>query len=127
MSILSFFGLKDSTTINEISNNLMHSLPFTIPLIWLAIYASKRRSENQRLEQEYAHKETLAKSYSGYKQQIEQLSEKDKELLAKLLTAAIDSISYNASNTLDKKHGDGTVFQEILKQIAALKKSDTNT
>lgn len=121
---LSFFKTRSIESVTDIGNILMHSLPISLPLIWLAIFASKRRSESRRLEQEYAHKETLAMSYSGYKQQIEQLSQPDKDLLIKLLDAAVGSISYNASTTLDKKHGDGTVLQEILKQIAELKKSN---
>ena len=114
---MSFITLKDSNIIQDFAKNILHSLPISGPLIWLAIYASKRRSENQRLEQEYAHKETLAKSYSSYKQQIEDLNQEDKELLTKLLETAITTISYNASETLSNKHGDGTPIQEGLKSL----------
>ena len=117
ISIMSFITLKDSNIIQDFAKNILHSLPISGPLIWLAIYASKRRSENQRLEQEYAHKETLAKSYSSYKQQIEDLNQEDKELLTKLLETAITTISYNASETLSTKHGDGTPLQEGLKSL----------
>jgi len=98
-------------------NSLLFKLPLYGPLIWLAIYASKRRSENQRLEQEYAHKEALAKSYSSYKQQIEDLKQEDQALLIKLLNSAIDTISKNASESLDKKHGDGTPVHELVKTV----------
>lgn len=101
----------------EINQLLLRSLPMTIPLVWLALYASKRRSENQRLEQEYAHKEALANSYMGYKEQAELLKEQDPQLVTKLLSCAIDAISYNASNTLDKKHGDGTILGNTVNQI----------
>ena len=72
-------------------------------MIWVAVYASKRRSENQRLEQEYAHKEALARSYISYKKQISELGKEDNVLLEKLILEAINAISYNASKTLDKK------------------------
>lgn len=121
ITVFSFTNLSELNTIEDISKSLLHSLPITAPLIWLAIYASKRRSENQRLEQEYAHKEALAKSYSSYKQQIEALNEKDSSLLIKLLDSAIQTISYNVSESLDKKHGDGTILKEIVTNIKDVK------
>lgn len=129
ITVFSFTSLSELNTIEDIGKSLLHSLPITAPLIWLAIYASKRRSENQRLEQEYAHKEALAKSYSSYKQQIEALNEKDAILLVKLLDSAIKTITYNASESLDKKHGDGTILNEIvanIKEVKKLIKSDLN-
>lgn len=121
ITVFSFTSLSELNTIEDIGKSLLHSLPITAPLIWLAIYASKRRSENQRLEQEYAHKEALAKSYSSYKQQIEALNEKDSSLLIKLLDSAIQTISYNVSESLDKKHGDGTILKEIVTNIKDVK------
>lgn len=121
ITAFSFTSLSELNTIEDMGKSLLHSLPITAPLIWLAIYASKRRSENQRLEQEYAHKEALAKSYSSYKQQIEALNEKDSSLLIKLLDSAIKTISYNVSESLDKKHGDGTILKEIVTNIKDVK------
>ncbi|MFK5975954.1 MAG: hypothetical protein QM493_05560 [Sulfurovum sp.] len=117
ISGVSYWTLNDLQTIEDFGKSILHSLPISGPLIWLAIYASKRRSENQRLEQEYAHKEALAKSYSSYKQQIEDLKQEDKELLTKLLETAITTISYNASETLDNKHGDNTPALEGFKSL----------
>lgn len=121
ITIFSFFSLKDLNSLQDIGKALLHSLPITVPLIWLAIYASKRRSENQRLEQEYAHKEALAKSYSSYKQQIEALNKEDEALLIKLIDSSIQTISHNASESLDKKHGDGTILSEIVTNLKELK------
>lgn len=116
-------GFVEIQNFEQTMNSLLFKLPLYGPLIWLAIYASKRRSENQRLEQEYAHKEALAKSYSSYKQQIEDLKQEDQELLTKLLDKAIETISNNASESLDKKHGDSTPVHELTKSlIDALKK-----
>ena len=116
ISFLSYQSMVDIENIKDLSKSLLHTLPITAPLIWLALYASKRRSENQRLEQEYAHKEALAKSYSSYKQQIMDLKQEDQVLLTKLLDSAIDTISDNASKTLDKKHGDKTPVQNLMKE-----------
>ena len=95
-------------------NLLLQKLPLYAPVIWFAIYASKRRSESQRLEQEYAHKEALSSSYGGFKQQIEELEEEDQKLLKKLLDSSIETISNNASKSLDKKHGDGMPIQNLM-------------
>lgn len=93
--------------LNDIGVFLLQRLPIVLPIIWFAIFASKRRSEAERLKQEYAHKEALAKSYQSFKLQIEELDSENKEpLLEKLLAATIETIAMNASNTLDKKHGD---------------------
>ena len=83
----------------------------------MAVFSSKRRSEVQRLQQEYAHKEALAKSYDSYKTQIEQLEKGDQAMLLKLIENSIQTIAHNASETLDGKHGDGTPFQELLKML----------
>lgn len=98
---------SDITILKDIGIFLLQRLPIVLPVIWLAIFASKRRSEAERLKQEYAHKEALAKSYQSFKFQIEELDSENKEpLLEKLLAAAIDTIATNASSTLDKKYGD---------------------
>ncbi|MBH0063659.1 hypothetical protein [Psychrobacter sp. SZ93C1] len=98
---------SDITILKDIAIFLLQRLPIVLPVIWLAIFASKRRSEAERLKQEYAHKEALAKSYQSFKLQIEELDGENKEpLLEKLLAVAIDTIATNASSTLDKKHGD---------------------
>lgn len=103
-------------------DSLLYKLPLYIPLVWLAIFASKRRSEAQRLQQEYAHKEALAKSYDSFKKQIEELGKDDQQMLLKLIESAIDTIAHNASETLDGKHGDGTPLNEFIKNASDVKK-----
>lgn len=108
----------------NIASVFLRTLLVTTTLIWFAIYASKRRSENQRFKQEYAHKEAVAKSYNSYKKQIEELGTDEKEkLLSQLMSATIETIAYNPSQTLDKKHGDGTVLDEISKPVRKFVKS----
>jgi len=98
--------------------HLLQYSPIYIPAVWLAIYASKRRSESRGFEEEYAHKEALAKSYSSYKLQIEELGSEDKELMEKLLDRSIDTVSENPTNrVLNRKHGDSTPLMEMMKEI----------
>lgn len=112
-----FVSIKD---INELAGYFLVKLPLIAPAIWLILFTSKRRSEVQRLHQEYAHKEAVAKSYENFKRQIDLLTDADqKELLTeKLLAAAIDTVSKNASETLDKKHGDKMPAHEVIDKAA---------
>lgn len=103
---------------DTVLRSFAYKLPFYGPAVWLAYYASKRRSEYQRLQQEYAHKEALAKSYDSYKKQIDELGVPDNSLLATLMQKAIEAISHNASQTLDGKHGDKMPLQEAAEKIA---------
>jgi hypothetical protein len=113
-----FIEFVDVSDPMKIFNNLMYKLPILLPLLWLAIFASKRRSEDRRLQQEYAHKEAIAKSYQSFKKQIEALGAKDDDLTRRLLETAILAIAFNASTTLDKKHGDKFPLQEVVENLA---------
>jgi hypothetical protein len=114
-----FIKFVDVTDIKNLLSNLSHKLPILLPVLWLAIFASKRRSEAQRLQQEYAHKEAISKSYQNFKQQVDELQGgKKEELLEKLLGAAIDAVSSNSSITLDKKHGDNTPAHEAMEKTS---------
>ena len=91
-------------TIEDISSFLFFRLPILLPLIWLAVFVSRRRSECERLKQEYTHKAALASSYESFKQQIKDIDgDKADVFMEKLLDSAINAISHNASLTLDKK------------------------
>lgn len=105
-------------TWDGVLKGLASKLPFYGTLIWLATVASKRRSESQRLQQEYSHKEALAKSYDNYKKQLEALDGEDKAMQKEFITRAIDAIAYNASQTLDGKHGDAHPTVNMLDKIS---------
>jgi hypothetical protein len=99
---------------------LVGKLPYYVPIVWLAFYATRRRSECQRLQQEYAHKESLAKSYNSYKRQIDKLDDKDNVMQKELIMKAVDAIAFNPSETLDGKHGDKTPAYDFVEK--AMKK-----
>jgi len=109
---LFFIKFVEITDLSKLASNILYKLPIVLPVLWLTVFASKRRSESQRLQQEYAHKEALAKSYQNFKMQIEALDQSDPDLMKKLLVSAIDAVSKNASDTLDKKHGDKSPMHE---------------
>jgi len=113
-SWVTFIKLQDWSLVLK---GLVYKIPFYAPVLWLAFYATKRRSEHHRLQQEYAHKEALAKSYNSYKKQIEDLEVKDSDMLKEFIMKAIDAIAYNASESLDGKHGDKMPAQELIEKL----------
>lgn len=112
--------LKESDSVGNAFMNILARAPFFVPTIWLALFSSKQQSQNRRLEQEYAHKESLAKSYDGYKREIEKLpeSENKNEIMEKLVASLIEASSFNPSSTLEKKsHNDSPpLFGSFLKR-----------
>ncbi len=125
------FNLVTFSNLTELGIHLIHKLPILLPAIWLAIFSSIRRSEAERLKQEYAHKEANTKSYHSFKEQIDNLNSKHREeLLEKLLDSIIVTVSKNASETLDKKHEDKMPVIELseksLGKFAEIVKSVTN-
>lgn len=115
----------------NIIENILYKLPLLVPLIWLAFFASKRRSEYSRLEQEYAHKEALAKSYKSFKEQVDALQSGNDELKELLLASSIKAIALNASETLDGSHKSESPIEKTTDAFAErvaklLKKGETN-
>lgn len=98
---------------------LMLKAPFVAPVIWLAIFSSRRRSQYERLQQEYAHKEAFAKSYESYRKQLQALREDTEALQRELIAKAIDAISFNPSMTLDGKHEGKPPFMEAISKMGA--------
>lgn len=97
---------------------LLYKTPFIAPVIWLAIFSTTRRSQYERLQQEYAHKEALATSYDSYKKQIQELKGESEDLQKQLISKAIEAIAYNASVTLDGKHEDKLPVQHLLEKLS---------
>lgn len=106
-------------TINDALISLLKDLPFFIPTIWLAAFASKQQSQNKRLKQEYAFKETNAKSFHGHKEQIERLMKDggEKELLSALVAQLVVITAQNPSSTLDNKsHEDSSPLLKVIEK-----------
>lgn len=102
------FGWHFYKDVNDLADSLQHilaRLPFFIPAVWLAIFASKQQSQYKRLQQEYVYKETLSKSYEAYKREIDKLPESavKNQLHEKLIAAMVEMCGYNPSLTLEHK------------------------
>lgn len=99
-------------------------LPFYIPLAWLAIFSTQRRNESKRLQEEYKHKETLARSFLGYKKQIDEIqsdsSQDNMNLAKRLVENLVEMTSQNPNKALDKVKKDNTPTTELLEKLAKL-------
>jgi len=113
-----YFAPVNPQNLDELLRAFLIKLPIYAPVIWFAYFVNKRRSENKRLLEEYAHKEAMAKSYESYKKQIADLKLDDSILIEKLMDRAIDVISYNASATLDGKHDEKMPLHQILSEAS---------
>lgn len=103
---------------DKILRALVYKAPFVAPVIWLALFSAKRRSQYERLQQEYAHKEAIAASYESFKKQLDELKIDNNQLQQQLIATAIEAISYNASGTLEGKHDDKTPAQQLLDKLS---------
>ncbi|EAI4303939.1 hypothetical protein A0U21_00595 [Campylobacter lari] len=135
VSIFSIIGLSGELVINQLNkinaNDYMGilslavlRLPIYISLVWLGIFSTRRRNEIKRLQEEYKHKETVAKTYYGYQEQMEKLSdnEKAKELQERLMSNLVDMINQNPNITLDKIKQENTPMIDFVEKISKLPK-----
>jgi hypothetical protein len=118
-TLISFFAAK--AELKDMWKITLGNLPFIGAGVWLAIFASKQRSQNIRLQQEYAYKEDVAKLYYGLKNEIEQLdnTELGQRLNESVIQILVETVSYNPSKTLDNNsHNDKGPILEAFKSIS---------
>jgi hypothetical protein len=102
---------------DEILRGIFEKAGFYIPMIWLALFSATRRSQYERLKQEYAHKKAFASSYESYKKQLQDLKSNAEDLQRELISKAVEAIAYNASSTLDgKHHSEKTPVAQLLEK-----------
>ena len=102
---------------SEMLRTILTRVPIIAPVIWLAIFSATRRSQYERLQQEYAHKESLASSYQSYKMQLVDLKVDGDQLQKELIAKSIDAIAYNASKSLDGNHTEKPPVLQLLEKL----------
>ena len=73
---LSFAPSAEIVTWDQLTLSLLMRLPLALPLIWLAFHASHRAALAQRVEEDYAFKETVSRSFEGYRREMTELEGK---------------------------------------------------
>lgn len=96
-------SFEELLSVEQATSKLIARVPFFFALIWLAAFSSKQYRQNKRLEQEYAHKEVLAKAYQGYKKEFESQGKTatDKEIVASLHKVLVATLAKNPSELMD--------------------------
>lgn len=97
--------------------SFLKSLPFWIFSGFFTFYSTKQIAEYKRMASEYAYKERLNETYTGYKAQIESME--DEELKKKLAEIMLDSAMLNPSDKIYSK-GEIPSLSLIEKAIDAL-------
>jgi hypothetical protein len=101
---------------------LIFKIPFLVPLVWLAIHASRHAAYAKRMEEEYAFKATSSMSFEGYRRQMADVS---KDLapnspLAQLCSDTLEIIAAPPGRVYDKHKmapTPGTVAAEIVRPV----------
>lgn len=96
------FNTINFEKLHEITiQSIMIRLIINMPFIWIAIVSNINLNKYARLEEEYAHKESLAKSFERYKEQIEELdNDKSQELMMTLLKTNLEAFEKNPAETM---------------------------
>ena len=112
---IDFKNLKDIDLISIITRFMIN-----IPFLWIATVANINLNKYTKLEQEYSHKESLAKSFERYKTEIEKLdridSEKSNSLMMNLMELNIEAFKVNPANSIDKIKKDSTLLDIFQKK-----------
>lgn len=105
-------------TFGEIFMYLFSRIPFAVPLVWMAWYAARRHSQALRLEEDYAHKESLSRSFEGYKKQISELedAEVNKKQTLNLVEKTLGALSADPGRIYRERNEDGTPFSAIFRR-----------
>ena len=103
-------------TLAGVAGYLLSRLPFALPIVWLALYAGRRHSQALRLEEEYAHKEVLSRSFEGYKKQIAELEEGQdcKEQTLSLIQTTLKALSLHPGRVYQGKRDEGHPLWALL-------------
>ena len=96
---------------------LLVRLPFVFPLAWLAIYAGRRHGQASRLEEDYAHKEALSKSFEGYKAQLVEIEAnlQEEKVTLDLIKRTLEALYLHPDRIYKDKHGDISLWRSATK------------
>ncbi|RZJ23435.1 hypothetical protein [Acinetobacter sp. UBA3106] len=115
------FDNLDKITITSITVRLI----LNIPLIWIATVANLNLNRYSKLEQEYGHKEALARSFEKYKAEIKNLNAHSEEsiyLQAKLLDINLEAFRKNPADGMESVKSD-SILEKLIPTLERPKKT----
>jgi len=90
-------------------------LPLYIPVLWVAYSGSRKLSLSKRLIEEYAHKESLSRTYQGLSDQIKKIDD-NKELKTELMYTILAASAENPGKLIkDYNKADHPVMDALEK------------
>jgi len=101
---------------------LLQRTPLTFPLIWLGWFFGRNYGHIVRLEEEYAFKESVSRSFEGYKNQMKEVDPHG--ALPRLCDSAISILSENPLKVFDRRTSDETPAHSLLDKLQFGKKGD---
>lgn len=112
-----FYLFDKKDFLNMKWDTFLFKLLINAPLIWIATIANINLNKFSRLEQEYSHKEALAKSYERYKTEIQELEHLGvigaEELKLKLLEINLEAFKVNPAEHSDKSKPDFSIWDVV--------------
>ncbi|THA19146.1 hypothetical protein D3M83_01435, partial [Rodentibacter pneumotropicus] len=93
-------------------------LPMITPLVWLVWVNSQRNAHLVRIQEEYAHKASVALAFEGYQRKVEELD--DPNIKKLLLELSVYNLGENPVNLFDKNVKsspvEGSIFSKIIEK-----------
>lgn len=104
----------DKVTLENFHMYVLLRLPFLIPIVWLAVYSAHKHNQALRLEEEYAHKEAISKSFEGYKTQLMEIETDATGTAAEhLVNRTLEALARHPGGIYDAKREDISPFGVI--------------
>lgn len=95
--------------------SMLSRLPLISPLIWLVWVNSQRNAHLVRIQEEYAHKASIAMAFEGYQRKVDETNDLDIKKL--LLELSVSNLGENPVNLFDKKVKASPIEDSILARI----------
>lgn len=114
------YGVPLDALIQSSPSLIMLIIPLYLPIVWLAYSSGLKVKLAKRLIEEYAHKETVAKTFEGPSKQIESFADEDIaiELKTKLLFNLLDISAENPGKLItDYNKSDHPVMDALDKSV----------
>ncbi len=115
-----FLGKSLDDLIKTIPNLVAAIVPIYAPTLWVAYFSNKQINLSKRLIEEYAHKESVAKTFEGLSRQIEAIEDREiaNDLRNKLLYNLLEISSENPGKLItDYNKSDHPLMDALDKSV----------
>lgn len=115
------FAKKDAVSFPDILRGLLWRLPVVLPLVWLAIFGGKHFFLASRIEEDYAYKEAVSRSFEGYKREMQGIpaGATGGTPLEILCTNVLSAMATPPGRLFDKKQHDFTPLSLLVDALDA--------